>query len=104
MLHAIDASACPIPLSWLTMMVASRALPSHVKIMNPSSRCLSRQKYATAQAYKNEPTILSWNLINEPRCDNSPCATEMQAWISTQAEYLKSVDSNHLVTVGEPGT
>lgn len=53
------------------------------------------------QAYKNDATILSWNLINEPRCDAIGCNTDMLAWIQEMAPYLKSLDSNHLVTVGE---
>lgn len=52
------------------------------------------------QAYKNEPTIASWNLINEPRCDKSDCAAAMQAWIAKMAPFLKQQDPNHLVTVG----
>ena len=54
------------------------------------------------QAYKNDPTIMSWNLINEPRCDKPNCSGLVQAWIEKQAAYVKSVDPNHLVTVGEP--
>ena len=53
------------------------------------------------QAYKNDPTIFSWNLINEPRCDRANCSGAVQAWIEKQSAYLKSVDPNHLVTVGE---
>ena len=53
------------------------------------------------QAYKNNPTIMSWNLINEPRCDKPNCAGLVQAWIEKQAAYVKSVDPNHLVTVGK---
>ena len=54
------------------------------------------------QAYKNDPTIMSWNLINEPRCDKPNCAGLVQSWIEKQSAYLKTVDPNHLVTVGEP--
>jgi endo-1,4-beta-mannosidase len=53
------------------------------------------------QAYRDDPTILSWNLINEPRCDAIGCNTDILNWIEEMAPYLKSVDSNHLVTVGE---
>ena len=53
------------------------------------------------QAYKDDPTIVSWNLINEPRCDNGgACGSDMQAWIAKMALYLRSVDPNHLITVG----
>lgn len=57
----------------------------------------------TKTALKDEETILSWNLINEPRCDSPGCWTDIQAWITSAASHLKSVDTNHLVTVGEDG-
>lgn len=42
------------------------------------------------------------DLINEPRCDMPNCKGNVQNWIQTQSAYLKSIDSNHLVTVGVP--
>ena len=44
---------------------------------------------------------MSWNLINEPRCDAVGCNKNIQAWVEEMAPYLKSVDPNHLVTIGE---
>ena len=44
---------------------------------------------------------MAWNLVNEPRCFNCPDA--LQSWIQTQAAYVKSLDSNHLLTVGAEG-
>jgi mannan endo-1,4-beta-mannosidase len=54
------------------------------------------------QAYMNDPTILSWNLINEPRCDAIGCNVNILSWIEEMAPYLKAQDPNHLVTVGAP--
>ena len=53
-----------------------------------------------AQVYGSDPTIASWNLINEPRCAALGCNAEIQSWIATMAPYLKTLDPNHLVTVG----
>jgi len=60
--------------------------------------------------YVNEPTILGWELANEPRCKGSTgtstgtCTTAtVTAWIKTLSAYIKSVDSNHLVAIGDEG-
>ena len=43
-----------------------------------------------------------WNLINEPRCTG--CDTgPLQAWITEMAQHVKSLDPNHLLSVGAEG-
>lgn len=58
-------------------------------------------------AYKDDPTILGWEIINEPRCrlnDSgviaapSSCVEGMQTFINEAAAHIKSVDRNHLVS------
>ena len=52
-------------------------------------------------SYKNDPTIMAWELANEPRgVDN---AEEFNQWIDETATYIKSLDKNHLVTTGSEG-
>ncbi|KAG8997923.1 hypothetical protein FRB94_007355 [Tulasnella sp. JGI-2019a] len=60
--------------------------------------------------YINEPTILAWELANEPRCAGSTgvtsgtcTSTTISTWVSTISAYIKSLDSNHLVTLGDEG-
>lgn len=58
--------------------------------------------------YKDDPAILAWNLINEPRCykadePTGACEGAMQDWFDEMAEFTKQVDPNHMVTVGEEG-
>ncbi|KAF8883320.1 CEL4b mannanase [Gymnopilus junonius] len=60
--------------------------------------------------YLNEPTILAWELANEPRCRGSTgtstgtcTTTTVTNWISEMSAYIKSIDSNHLVAVGDEG-
>lgn len=52
--------------------------------------------------YKNEPTIMAWELANEPRC-NACAASVLSTWASTMSAYIKSIDSNHLVALGDEG-
>ncbi|KIJ27867.1 glycoside hydrolase family 5 protein [Sphaerobolus stellatus SS14] len=62
--------------------------------------------------YKNESTIMAWELANEPRCSgstgsaSSACDTTgstIQKWASTISAYIKSIDPNHLVAIGDEG-
>jgi mannan endo-1,4-beta-mannosidase len=60
--------------------------------------------------YVNEPGILAWELANEPRCGGStgsPSAscssTTITAWIKSASAFIKSIDANHLVAVGDEG-
>ncbi len=62
--------------------------------------------------YVNEPTIIAWELANEPRCSgstgsaSSACDTTgstINAWAKTISAYIKSIDPNHLVAIGDEG-
>ncbi|HYX31665.1 MAG TPA: cellulase family glycosylhydrolase [Oligoflexus sp.] len=63
---------------------------------------LYRTNSISGLRYKDDPTILMWELANEPRIDRSR-AHELYAWIDEMAAYIKSIDSNHLVTTGSEG-
>ncbi|QRV79394.1 Cellulase (glycosyl hydrolase family 5 protein) [Ceratobasidium sp. AG-Ba] len=60
--------------------------------------------------YKNEPTIMAWELANEPRCKGSTgtwsgtcTTTTITNWATEMSAYIKSIDSNHLVAIGDEG-
>ena len=46
--------------------------------------------------YRDEPAILAWELCNEPR------DIEL-AWVAEMTGFLRSLDSNHLIGVGDEG-
>jgi mannan endo-1,4-beta-mannosidase len=56
----------------------------------------------TGVAYKDDPTIMAWELANEPRGFHNN-AVAFNQWIDDAAAYIKSLDSNHLVTTGCEG-
>lgn len=53
--------------------------------------------------YKDDPTIMAWELMNEPRCPSDPSGDSLQSWIQEMSSYLKSIDSNHLLEAGLEG-
>jgi mannan endo-1,4-beta-mannosidase len=83
------------------------------------SYLLNRVNTYTGVAYKDEPTIMSWDILNEAGCfhdtasegvlswdeDTEPyCNNEIiEAWITEMAAYVKSIDSKHLLAVGGQG-
>ncbi|KAL8225829.1 hypothetical protein R6Q57_018386 [Mikania cordata] len=70
---------------------------NHIKII------LTRRNTITGVVYKDDPTILAWELMNEPRCPSDTSGATIQNWISEMACYLKSIDGNHLLEVGLEG-
>lgn len=67
---------------------------------------LERVNTLTGVPYKNDPTILAWELANEPRCqasDGCPGPDALRMWTESMSDYLKSLDSNHLVALGDEG-
>lgn len=51
--------------------------------------------------YRDDGTIAAWNLMNEPRCRG--CGETLQRWIDEMAAFVKSIDPNHMLTIGEEG-
>jgi len=64
---------------------------------------LTRRNSLTGIAYKDDPTIMAWELMNEPRCPSDKSGKTIQDWITEMASYLKSIDGNHLLEVGLEG-
>ncbi|CAI5494687.1 unnamed protein product [Closterium sp. Naga37s-1] len=64
---------------------------------------LTRRNTLTGQLYRDDPTIFGWELINEPRVYADPSGDVLQAWITDMAAYVKSLDPNHLLSIGSEG-
>ncbi|QKX62940.1 uncharacterized protein TRUGW13939_10108 [Talaromyces rugulosus] len=52
--------------------------------------------------YSSSSAIFAWELANEPRCNG--CDTSVITdWVNATSAYIKSLDPNHLVTIGDEG-
>ncbi|KAI9272966.1 glycoside hydrolase superfamily, partial [Phascolomyces articulosus] len=67
---------------------------------------LSRTNSLTGE----DPTIFGWELANEPRCEGSnlpssgSCTPDITtSWVDEISSHIKSLDSNHLVGIGDEG-
>lgn len=72
---------------------------------------LNRANVFTGVLYRNDPTIMAWELANEPRCQGSggkpaspTCTTRtLLSWAAEMSSFIKVHDSSHLVGVGDEG-
>jgi mannan endo-1,4-beta-mannosidase len=62
----------------------------------------TRRNSVTGVNYRDDPTIFSYELINEAQCLTGRWE-ERRAWFAEMSAYLKSLDSNHLITPGDWG-
>ncbi|KAI4327635.1 hypothetical protein L6164_020072 [Bauhinia variegata] len=70
---------------------------NHVKTV------LNRYNSFTGIHYKDDPTIMAWELMNEPRCTSDPSGRTIQGWITEMASFVKAIDGNHLLEAGLEG-
>ena len=72
---------------------------------------LNRSNTLTGVKYKDDPTIMAWELANEPRCTSagvyersSSCTTRtITAWADDVSRFIKRIDKHHLVSAGDEG-
>ena len=62
---------------------------------------IKRKNPYTDIHYKDDPTIMAWELANEPRGVNNQ--EDFIHWVDKTAEHIKHLDPNHLVTTGSEG-
>lgn len=106
------SEATPIPYppphpggSWSVFQEYSARFYSNVEAQNnfkeAIKKIISRTNTISQKKYVDDPTIMSWQLANEPRGDKN--REPFLKWISSTAKLIKSLDPNHLVSLGSEG-
>lgn len=97
--------------SWPQFMEFSARFYAHERANQAYRRFVAmlvgRTNRFTGLRYRDDPTIMAWQLANEPR----PSATRARegdfaaftSWIGTTARFIRSLDPNHLVSAGSEG-
>jgi mannan endo-1,4-beta-mannosidase len=62
---------------------------------------INRKNKITGTPYREDPVIMSWELMNEPRGSNN--IPGMQKWIDKTTTLIRQLDPNHLITTGSEG-
>ncbi|CAK9185138.1 unnamed protein product [Ilex paraguariensis] len=70
---------------------------------NHVKRVLTRFNTITGIAYRDDPTIMAWELMNEPRCQVDYSGRTINAWVQEMATYVKALDGKHLLEIGMEG-
>ncbi|OVA20457.1 Glycoside hydrolase [Macleaya cordata] len=80
-----------------TNSVVKEYYKNHIK------RVLTRFNTITKITYKDDWTIMAWELINEPRCETDYSGKTIQVWVQEMATYTKYIDNKHLLEIGMEG-
>lgn len=64
---------------------------------------LNRTNKFNKRKYIEDPTIMAWELANEPRPMRPSANAAYRQWIGDVAAMIKAKDKNHLVTIGHEG-
>ncbi len=70
---------------------------------------VARVNSVTGTTYIEDPAVMSWQLANEPRPGGSDEAIARNRenylrWIARTASIIRSIDGNHMVSLGQEGT
>jgi mannan endo-1,4-beta-mannosidase len=77
--------------------------PCHAAYRKQVETILDRTNTLTGKRYRDDPTIMSWELANEPRPMRPEANNAYKQWIADTARFIKSKDKRHLVTIGHEG-
>lgn len=98
---------------WGAFMDYSATFYSNAKAMEMfreyARSIIGRRNTENGRIYATDPTIMSWQLANEPRPgrDGESGVNNLPAfyrWIDETAMFIHGLDSNHLVSAGSEGT
>ena len=64
---------------------------------------LARTNSLTGKKYTEDPAIMAWEIINEPRPMAISAVPAFEQWMRRVAALIKSLDKNHLLTTGSEG-
>ena len=64
---------------------------------------VGRTNRYTNVAYTDDPTIMAWQIGNEPRAFSNESKEGFVQWLSEASALIRSLDGNHLISIGSEG-
>jgi mannan endo-1,4-beta-mannosidase len=102
-----DLGGMPLYLQWLGIQGRVeefyRSPLARAAYQNWVRALLTRRNTRTGRIYTDEPAIMAWELANEPRCEVSGGRELLLDWIGEMSRFVKALDANHLLAVGDEG-
>lgn len=74
-----------------------------VLFANHVRNIITRTNRYTGRKYIDDPTIMSWQIGNEPRAFGEGNKVSYALWIHEVANLIKDLDPNHLISTGSEG-
>lgn len=65
---------------------------------------MGRTNTLTQKPYVQDPAIMAWEIINEPRPMTAAATPAFERWMKQTAALIKSLDKSHLLTTGSEGS
>ncbi|MGW4897281.1 glycoside hydrolase 5 family protein [Kitasatospora sp. NPDC004240] len=62
-----------------------------------------RRNPYTGLRYRDDPTIMAWELANEPRCRSDKSGATLLGWAREMSAYVKALAPHQLLAVGDEG-
>ena len=76
---------------------------AHVLFYQYVSDIVCRTNRYTNVAYVDDPTIMSWQIGNEPRAFSQEAKEPFAKWLSEASALIRALDPNHLISIGSEG-
>jgi mannan endo-1,4-beta-mannosidase len=67
------------------------------------ARVVGRVNSITGAAYRADPTIFAWELINEASAVSAHDEDALIGWVKSTVSLVRSLDANHLISAGHIG-
>ena len=64
---------------------------------------IGRQNRYTSLNYIDDPVIMAWQIGNEPRAFSEEAKQPFAKWLAEASALIRSLDPNHLISVGSEG-
>lgn len=68
-----------------------------------AARLIRRVNSVNGKAYRDDPTIMSWQVANEPRPMRPAAINDYKKWIAETADQFKRLAPKQLVSIGHEG-
>lgn len=70
---------------------------------NYAAQLLNRTNKYTGVAYNQDPTIMTWELANEPRAQSDTSGELLYNWAKEMSEYVRELAPKQLIALGSEG-
>ncbi len=82
---------------YATCRKCTELLKKHIRFV------MTRTNRYSGVKYTEDPAIFSWEIGNEPRAFSDENKKPFARWLREVSAYIKSLDKNHMVTIGTEG-